>query len=476
MKNKIKNIFKGGLGQLTIPIIAICLLVIFNLVRDPSFFSIGITHNNDGNIVLAGNLISIINAASELAVLAMGMTLVTAACGGQDISVGAAAAIAGATFVKVLKSGSGITGFSVILAFLIACVVAMIFGAFNGTLVSVFKIQPMIATLILFTCGRSIAYWINGGASVPVDSPIIKGIGSFIPGIPVPTPVLIVIAVAIIFKLVFHFTSLELFTQSVGINGSASRLNGINATFIRLLSFIILGLCVAVAGIIGVSRLGLINHETLLIDVEMDAILAVAIGGNNLGGGKFKLAGSIIGAYVIHMLTVTLYAMKVSSTDVKAYKAIVIIILVVIGSPVIKNLITKLRHKLDSLSVRGKEIVALITGIAALQMGLTSVAFSWLPIVYPSFISTVLGIALAVFSLSMCRKIKAELREEKSGKATIGKILAIAGIVTSVAGLVVAIIITSTIRKIAQEQNTGSLNNDSGYTEMIDERSPIDYE
>ncbi|MCR4815006.1 MAG: ABC transporter permease [Lachnospiraceae bacterium] len=476
MKNKIKNIFKGGLGQLTIPIIAICLLVIFNLVRDPSFFSIGITHNNDGNIVLAGNLISIINAASELAVLAMGMTLVTAACGGQDISVGAAAAIAGATFVKVLKSGSGITGFSVILAFLIACVVAMIFGAFNGTLVSVFKIQPMIATLILFTCGRSIAYWINGGASVPVDSPIIKGIGSFIPGIPVPTPVLIVIAVAIIFKLVFHFTSLELFTQSVGINGSASRLNGINATFIRLLSFIILGLCVAVAGIIGVSRLGLINHETLLIDVEMDAILAVAIGGNNLGGGKFKLAGSIIGAYVIHMLTVTLYAMKVSSTDVKAYKAIVIIILVVIGSPVIKNLITKLRHKLDSLSVRGKEIVALITGIAALQMGLTSVAFSWLPIVYPSFISTALGIALAVFSLSMCRKIKAELREEKSGKATIGKILAIAGIVTSVAGLVVAIIITSTIRKIAQEQKAGSLNNDSGYTEMIDERSPIDYE
>ena len=91
MKNKITNIFKGGFGQLTIPVVAICMLVIFNLFRDPSFFSVGITHNNDGNIVLAGNLISIINAASELAVLAMGMTLVTAACAGQDISVGAAA-------------------------------------------------------------------------------------------------------------------------------------------------------------------------------------------------------------------------------------------------------------------------------------------------------------------------------------------------------------------------------------------------
>ena len=359
MKDNLKRIFKGGLGQLTIPLIAIALLVIFNLIRDPSFFSIELTLNNNGNTVLSGNLISIINGASELAVLAMGMTLVTAACGGQDISVGAAAAIAGSAFVKILKSGPSINGGTVIIAFLFACVVAMLFGSFNGTLVSVFKIQPMIATLILYTCGRSIAYWINGGATPTVSSPIITAIGGFIPGVPIPTPVLIVIGVAIVFVLVFHFTSLGLFTQSVGINGSASRLNGINSTFIKLLSFIILGLCVAVAGTIGVSRLGLINHETLLLDIEMDAILAVAIGGNNLGGGKFKISGSIIGAYVIQMLTITLYAMKVPSTDVKAYKAIVIIILVVIGSPVIKSKFQKFMNKIkrnrQRVSVKGAE-------------------------------------------------------------------------------------------------------------------------
>ena len=348
MKNKSINFFKDVLGHLTIPVIAIALLVLFNLIRDPSFFSVGVTHNNDGNVVLAGNLISIINSASELAILAMGMTLVTAASGGQDISVGAAAAIAGSTFVKILKSGTGISGLTVLTAFLAACVVAMLFGTFNGTLVSVFKIQPMIATLILYTCGRSIAYWINGGATPTVGSPIITAIGSFIPGIPIPTPVIIVVIVAVIFRLVFHFTSLELFTQSVGINGSAARLNGINATGIKLLSFIILGLCVAVAGCIGVCRLGLINHETLLLDVEMDTILAVAIGGNNLGGGKFRISGSIIGAYVIQMLTITLYAMKVSSTDVKAYKAIVVIILVVIGSPVVKSWFEKkMRQRKD---------------------------------------------------------------------------------------------------------------------------------
>ena len=359
MKKFTKKFSFNGFGQLTIPLIAIALLVVFNLIRDPGFFSIGISHNSNGNAVLSGNLISIINGASELAILAMGMTLVTAACGGQDISVGAAAAIAGSVFVKVLKTSSSISGVTVILAFLCACVVAMIFGSFNGTLVAVFRIQPMIATLILYTCGRSIAYWINGGATPTVTSSIVNAIGSFIPGIPVPTPVIIVVVMGILFWLLFHFTSLRLFTQSVGINGSAARLNGIDARFIKLLSFIILGVCVAVSGCIGVSRLGLINHETLLLDVEMDTILAVAIGGNNLGGGKFKLSGSVIGAYVIQMLTITLYAMKVSSTDVKAYKAIVIILLVVIGSPVIKEkfsrFLAKLSDKRRKVSVKGAE-------------------------------------------------------------------------------------------------------------------------
>jgi len=331
----------NGLSAMIIPLIALGLLIIFNLIRDPGFFSVETKLNNSGDMVLAGNLISIINGASELAILAMGMTLVTAACGGQDISVGAAAAIAGSVFVRIIRGASVVTGGTVVLAFLACCVVAMIFGAFNGTLVSVFKIQPMIATLILYTCGRSIAYWINGGATPTISSPITGAIGSFIPGLPIPTPVIIVAVMFILFSLAFRFTTLGLYTQTVGINQSAARLNGINTTLIKLLSFIILGICVSVAGCIGVCRLQLINHETLLLDIEMDTILAVAIGGNSLGGGKFKIGGSIIGAYVIQMLTITLYAMKVASTDVKAYKAIVIVILVVIGSPVVKRWFAK---------------------------------------------------------------------------------------------------------------------------------------
>ena len=83
------------LGQLLIPLIALALLLLFNLLRDPGFFAIKVAENSMGGKVLTGNLISIIDSASELAIIAMGMTLVTAACGGQDISVGAVGTIAG---------------------------------------------------------------------------------------------------------------------------------------------------------------------------------------------------------------------------------------------------------------------------------------------------------------------------------------------------------------------------------------------
>ncbi|MBQ7850251.1 MAG: ABC transporter permease [Clostridia bacterium] len=344
-------------AQLLVPLLSIMLIVVFNLIRDPSFFSIGLSTNNLGNPVLTGNLISILNGASELAIIAMGMTLVTAACGGQDISVGALATIAGSVFVKILRGGE-ITVGSIFVGFLACCVVAMLFGAFNGTLVSVFKIQPMIATLVLFTCGRSVAYWINGGATPTIESPLITAIGSFIPGCPIPTPILIVVAAAIVMGLVFRFTTLGLYTQTVGINQRAARLNGISPTLIKLLSFLVLGLCCAVAGCISVSRLSLINHETMLLEIEMDAILAVAIGGNALGGGRFKVTGSVLGAYAIQALTTTLYTMKVPSTDVKAYKAIVIILIVVISSPIVKQAMQKLWTKIRSGAAARKEAEA----------------------------------------------------------------------------------------------------------------------
>lgn len=349
---------KSVFSQLMIPLIALGILLIFNLIRDPGFYRISVAENNFGNKVLTGNVISIIDSASELAIIAMGMTLVTAACGGQDISVGCVGTIAGSIFVITLKGMGDITIWTVITAALASIGVAILFTLFNGVLVSIFNIQPMIATLILFSCGRSIAYWIVGSATPQISGPIITAMGFTIPGIPIPTPIFGVIAMGLLLMLVFRLTTLRLYTQSVGINKGAARLNGINPVAVKLISFVILGVCVAVAGIIGTSRMGQVSLKTLLIDIEMDAILAVAIGGNSLGGGRFRLSGSIIGAYIIQMLSTTLQSMKVPPANIKAYKAIVIIVIVLAGSPVLKSKIASLRNrKLSGTVNTGKGVL-----------------------------------------------------------------------------------------------------------------------
>ncbi len=333
-----------------IPLLALILLAVINLISDPGFFKITLQTNNAGNPVLAGYLITILDYGSELGILAIGMTLVTAASGGQDISVGATIAIAGSAMLRVLCGGDSrpeTIQAPIIVAFLVACIVGMLCGAFNGMLVALFKIQPMIATLILFTAGRSIAAWINNNELPIVPDPKFAYFGGFIPGIPIPTTVFIVAICIVIIALVLKFTNLGLYTQAVGINGSSSRLNGINPTFIKFLAFVILGLCVAVAALIKVSRLSTINYSVIAKDIEMDAILAVALGGNALSGGKFNMWASILGAYVIQFLTTTLYKFNVQSDALAAYKAVVVILLVVFSAPKVREYFGQLFKKVS---------------------------------------------------------------------------------------------------------------------------------
>ena len=133
MKTKfsVKNIFRN---QIFIPIAAMLLLLIFNLILDPSFFKVTLGYNSAGNPVLSGYLITILDSGSELAILAIGMTLVTAATGGQDISVGATAAIAGSVILRVLCGGNSRPEHMqapIIVAFLVAVLASMLCGAFN---------------------------------------------------------------------------------------------------------------------------------------------------------------------------------------------------------------------------------------------------------------------------------------------------------------------------------------------------------
>lgn len=357
-KNKRGTKRKGTGFQLLVPLLVLFLLLIINLIADPvimsrnpnasSFFSIVLRENNVGDLVLGGSIISILNGASELAILSIGMTLVIASSKGPDIGIGAVAAVAAAVFVFMLRLTEDITLLWVIISFLVCSGAAMLIGAFNGTLVAKLKIQPMIATLIMFTSARSIAYAINGGASPKMFDEITYQLGSFIPGIPIPTPVFAVILYALVFFLIFRFTNLRLYVQSVGINERAARLNGINPDAVKILCFILLGFCVAGAGVINASRMQRVDHLAVLSGIEMDAILAVAIGGNLLSGGKFSIVGTIIGAYTIETLNVTLLRLGVAPEPIRAYKAAFIILLMVLSSSVVKDFFSKLWSRLTS--------------------------------------------------------------------------------------------------------------------------------
>lgn len=332
--------------RLFMPIVCLLVVLLVNVITTPSFFKISL---NNG--VLYGYIIDVINRASELVILAVGMTLVTAASGGQDISVGATMAVAGAVCCQILSGGEVSTNTfqnPLIIAILAALIVAMICGSFNGFLVAHLNIQPMVATLILYTAGRGIAQLITQGQITYVRVESYKVLGGYIGKCPIPTPIFIAIIVIIIINLVLKKTALGLYIECVGINGAASRLVGLNSKMIKFLAYVLCGLLAGIAGIAASSRIYSADANNIGLNLEMDAILAVALGGNILSGGKFSLMGSVIGAYTIQALTTTLYAMNVSADQLPVYKAVVVVIIVTLQSEVFKKFFKNLTAKRDT--------------------------------------------------------------------------------------------------------------------------------
>lgn len=325
--------------QMFLPVVCLLVVLLINVVKSPTFFNISIR-----NGVLYGSLIDIINRASELVILSIGMTLVTAASGGQDISVGAVMAVAAAVCCEILSGGQVSTNTfrnPLALAIIAALIVSVICGAFNGFLVAYLNIQPMVATLILFTAGRGIAQLITQGQITYVRVGTYQALGGHIGVCPIPTPIFFAAGTVIITYLILNKTALGLYVESVGINSNASRLVGLNSKKIKLLTYIICGFLAGVAGIVASSRIYSADANNIGLNIEMDAILAVALGGNYLGGGKFSLMGSVIGAFTIQTLTTTLYAMNVPGDQLPVYKAIVVIIIVILQSPAFNRFLAK---------------------------------------------------------------------------------------------------------------------------------------
>ena len=335
-KSKLKKITSA---RLFLPIVCLIAVLLLNVIKTPDFFNVSIR-----NGVLYGYIIDVINRASELVILAIGMTLVTAASGGQDISVGAVMAVAAAVCCQIL-SGGQVSVNEYQNSIIIAVIAALLACAFNGFLVARLNIQPMVATLILYTAGRGIAQLVTNGQITYIRVDSFKMAGGYIGKCPIPTPIFFAIITVLIVYLILKKTALGLYIESVGINGKAARLVGLNSTMIKFLTYVICGVLAGIAGIVASSRIYSADANNIGLNLEMDAILAVALGGNFLGGGKFSLIGSVIGAYTIQALTTTLYAMNVKADQLPVYKAIVVVIIVTLQSDVFKKYIAGLKAK-----------------------------------------------------------------------------------------------------------------------------------
>lgn len=316
------------------PLLALALLLLFNRFATPGFFHLEIRGDR-----LYGSLIDIINEGSKVMLLALGMTLVIAT-GGVDLSVGAVMAIAGAVLAQAVVAfnfGPGV-------AIVAALGAGLAAGAWNGLLVAGLRIQPIVATLILMVAGRGAAQLVTGGQIINFEQPSLVFIGNgALFGLPF-TFTLVVVMFALTALLV-RGTALGLFIEAVGDNETASHFTGLPARWVKFLVYVFAGLCAGIAGLVAASNIKSADANHAGLYLELDAILAVVVGGTSLTGGRFQLAGSLVGALLIQTLTTTLYARNVSADIAPVPKAIVILAVCLLQSPVLRAKLSRLLPK-----------------------------------------------------------------------------------------------------------------------------------
>jgi galactofuranose transport system permease protein len=331
------NIYKITQMKIFWPLVALAVLLLLNLFLLPGFFSIQI---KDGH--LFGSVIDILNRAMPLLIISLGMTMVIAK-EGIDISVGSVLAISGALAAAMMENTS------VWVALLAAVGVGIICGLWNGVLVSVLEIQPMVATLILLTVGRGIAQLITGGQILSIDNEIYQYLGSgFFLGL--PFPIFIGAAIFLIMMYLKKRTAMGLFLESIGNNMTASKFAGIQPKKMILLVYTICGVCAAIAGIIVSANVSSADANNAGLWIELDAILAVVIGGTSMRGGRYFLGGTIIGAFFIQTLSTTIYSVGINPQIVMVVKAIVVILVCLFQSQEFRKLFLKFTKKKVSFS------------------------------------------------------------------------------------------------------------------------------
>ncbi|PWD63582.1 galactofuranose ABC transporter, ATP-binding protein YtfT [Pectobacterium parmentieri] len=314
---KVRLAFTKGVPQL----LALAAILLIDSVVAPNFFSL---HIQDGR--LFGSLIDILNRGAPVALLALGMTLVIAT-GGIDLSVGAVMAIAGATAATLTAAGHPLP--SVLLT---ALLVGALCGLWNGFLVAVLQIQPIVATLMLMVAGRGIAQLITEGQIITFDNAGLAKLGSgtlFY----LPMPVIIASVTLLALWALTRKTALGLFIESVGINLRSARNAGVSTKLVLISAYVICGICAAVAGIIVTADIRGADANNAGLWLELDAILAVVIGGGSLLGGRFNLLLSVVGALIIQSMNTGILLSGYRPEFNLVLKALVVLLVLIMQSP-----------------------------------------------------------------------------------------------------------------------------------------------
>jgi len=305
------------------PALALVLILVVDGLISPGFFAIRIVEGR-----LFGSLIDILYRAMPTATVALGMAVVIATKG-IDLSVGSIIAICGGVIAWRIHAGD--PHFVILL---LALGTGLLCGLWNGLLVAVLDIQPIIATLILMVSGRGIGLMINliyGGTNPSFTSPLLQGLSVGHVGL-VPTRLLVGAGIFVALWLLIRRTAFGLFLEGVGGNPKAARLAGVNARLILYSAYIVSGLCAAAAGVILTADTHTSDPVSAGLYIELDAILAVVIGGGSLSGGRIYLAGTVLGALVIQALTTSILTSGLPPEYNLVVKAAVVVIVLLLQS------------------------------------------------------------------------------------------------------------------------------------------------
>ena len=323
-------------SKLKWPLIALAVALIFNAFFTKGFLEF---HVRDGRVY--GSVIDILNRAAPVMLLSLGMTLVIAT-GGVDLSVGAVMAITGASAALLLTKAKLVLPplppvVELALAIALPLGIACVAGLWNGALVSFFKVPPIVATLILMVSGRGVAQLLTGGQIITFQNPSFEFIGrGALAGL--PFTITLVLVVWGILELLKRRTAAGLFIECTGDNETASRYAGVHTNAVKLAVYAVCSLCAGIAGLIVTTDIKAADANNAGLWLELDAILATVIGGTALTGGRFFLAGSLLGAVLIQTLTTTILTRGIAVELTLVVKAVVVLLVCLMQSEKFRSL------------------------------------------------------------------------------------------------------------------------------------------